>query len=610
VKFLRGSIADRIAVTGAVVTAVSALALGGVAEGGAGRAAAPLRALPTPVRAEQHQALERIRHIVVVFEENHSFDNLYGGWEGVRGLRSADAAHTAQVAQAGAPYACLKQDDVNLTTPPLPASCHDTVTATPFDSAFRNEPFQLDAPDLIPPEATTCPGPGTSAANGLAKGSGLPGGCTRDLVHRYYQEQYELNGGRQNRYVTGSDAIGLTMGYYDTRKLPVYRYLHTRGHPRYAIADDFFQGAFGGSFLNHQWLVAARTPVFNGAPNDGSASDLHSVVDSGGMPVNYPLYASPAPSASLKDQVLTASCAPGPGRGPTPAGVTCGDYAVNTIQPPYQPFAPGTPVARRLPPQTVPTIGDRLSAANVGWAWYSGGWSNANGDVGGPGWTNGSAAAPATATNPKPCPDANASSAAQWPNCPDKLFQFHHQALNYYAQFAPGTPARADHLRDETEFTALATGSARSCGLRSVSFVKPVGEENEHPGYASEARGSDHLVDLLKAVEDGACARDTMVVVTYDEFGGSWDHVPPPGQGGAPGPHDVWGPGTRIPALILAPHLRGRFVVDHGQYDTTSILSTIERRYGLPPLGSRDRDAGDLAGVFSARRPRGGHRGG
>ena len=80
-------------------------------------------------------------------------------------------------------------------------------------------------------------------------------------MHRFYQEQYQLNGGKQNRYMTGSDAIGLTMGTYDTRALPIYKYLHGRGHPEYAIADDFFQAAFGGSFLNHQWLIAAATPT-------------------------------------------------------------------------------------------------------------------------------------------------------------------------------------------------------------------------------------------------------------------------------------------------------------------------------------------------------------
>ena len=83
----------------------------------------------------------------------------------------------------------------------------------------------------------------------------------------------------------------------------------------------------------------------------------------------------------MKDLQLTASCQPGPGRGPTPANVLCGDYAVNTIQPTYQPFRPNTALSVRLPPQTGATIGDRLSAARVDWAWYSGGWSNANGDV-------------------------------------------------------------------------------------------------------------------------------------------------------------------------------------------------------------------------------------
>jgi phospholipase C len=85
------------------------------------------------------------------------------------------------------------------------------------------------------------------------------------------------------------------------------------------------------------------------------------------------------------------------------------------------------------------------------------------------------------------------------------------------------------------------------------------------------------------------------------EFGGQWDHVAPPGQGGAGGPHDQWGPGTRIPALIISPFLHGNFVVDHTQYDTTSIVATIERRYGLEPLSSRDAAVNDLGNVFSAK---------
>ncbi len=565
--------------------------------------AATLAALLTPAvaQAHSHHAAADIGHVVVIYQENHSFDNLYGRWEGVRGVADADRAHTRQVNQAGEPFKCLMQNDVNLTSPPLPGSCTDTTTDTVFTSAFPNRPFVIDK--YIPSTATTCPAPGVFAPNGVKNGEGLPGGCTRDLVHRYYNEQYQLDDGRQDRYVTGSDAVGLTMGGYATRKLPIYDYLHQRGHPRYAIADNFFQAAFGGSFLNHQWLVAAATPTWPNALNDGSADDLHSVVDENGMPANEPLYKSPLGDA-VKDLALTASCDPPAGRPATPADVTCGDYAVNTIQPAYQPYAPRTVAARRLPPQTHATIGDRLSAAHVSWAWYSGGWSNANGDVGEPGWTNGTGPLPATATNPSPCPDANANANAQWPNCPDKLFQFHHQPLNYFASFAPGKPARARHLRDEQEFLAQAEASKRRCRLEEVSMIKPVGAENEHPGYASAQRGSNHLVDLIKAIEESRCGDDTMVIVTYDEFGGQWDHVTPPGQGGKSGPHDAMGPGTRIPALVLHPGLRNRFVVDHTQYDTTSILATIERSEGLQPLTTRDAAVNDLSRVFKARAPR------
>jgi acid phosphatase len=530
--------------------------------------------------------LAQVDHIVVIYQENHSFDNLYGGWEAIRGLGTADAAHTTQVNQAGTAFTCLQQNDVNLTSPPLSVTCTDATTGSSFSSHFPNAPFSIDS--YIPATASTCPAPGVFAANGVLNGTGLPGGCTRDLVHRYYQEPYQLDNGKQDRYVTGSDAVGLTMGHYETSALPIYKYLHAAGHPRYAIADAFFQSAFGGSFLNHQWLIAANTPTWPSAVNDGGADDLHSVLDANGMPTNSPLYTTAA-TYPLGDRALTQSCAPAASRGPLQSSYTCGDYAVNTFQPSYQPYAPGTAVSRRLPPQTAPTIGDRLSAKGVDWAWYSGGWSNANGDVGAPGWTNGSGTT---------CADPNTATGAVFPNCPGKLFQYHHQPFNYFANYAPGTAARTQHLRDEAEFEQAANTSTSTCGLKPVSFIKPEGDENEHPGYASEARGGDHLVNLIKAIEAGACAKNTMVVVTYDEFGGQWDHVSPPGQGGVPGPHDQWGPGTRIPALIVSPQLRGDFVVDHTAYDTTSILATIGQRFATAPVATRDAQVNSLANVF------------
>ena len=540
--------------------------------------------------------LQRIDHIVVIYEENHSFDNLYGGWEGVNGVSNADPAHTTQVDQFGNPYSCLFQNDANLTSPPLSTVCSGvTPRSVAFNSHFSNAPFTID--DYIKPDFITCPpttnafafpngilNPGINPATGQPVPGARPGGCTRDIVHKFYQEIYQLNGGAQNRYATGSDAAGLVMGVYDTRQLPVYEYLHSGGHPHYAIADDFFQSAFGGSFLNHQWLVAAATPVYPGAP-----ANFHSLLDSAGFNhSNYPLY-NPLAGATYRDGDLTVDCT-----SPVKPGGACGDYAVNTMQPTYWPKGTFGDV---LIPQTNPTIGDRLNAKGIDWAWYAGGWDNAIGNTTGLGYTNG----------PGPtCADPNHDPGnSTYPRCPDGLFQYHHQPFNYYKSFDPSTAAgaanRAAHLLDEEDFIAAANGSSKSCDLKPVSFIKPVGEENEHPGYASEPDGSDHLVDLLQEIENSACAKNTMVIVTYDEFGGQWDHVPPPGQAGNPGPHDSFGPGTRIPALIVSPNLRGNEVIDHTQYDTTSILATIEERYGLAPLSTRDAAVNSLSNVFDAK---------
>jgi phospholipase C len=421
------------------------------------------------------------------------------------------------------------------------------------------------------------------------------GGCTRDLVHEFYQEQYQLHGGEQDRYMSGSDSAGTTMGVYDTTQLPIYKYLHSPGAPQYAIDDNFFQAAFGGSFLNHQWLIAAATPVDPTGSTGGAHAGSHSIIDSNGMPVAYPLY---SPTGPVLRNPLTVSC-------PAPASANvCGNWAVNTMQPTSKPQGAFSQI---LPLQTGTTIGDRLTAAGIDWAWYSGGWANADGQLNDPGYTN----QKTPAATPNGCSDPNVDTGvragvpvAAWPRCPDALFQYHHQPFNYFANYAPGTPGR-DHLQDEADFNALADSSKTDCDLLPVSFIKPIGEENEHPGYASEPNGSDHLVSLLKSIEDSNCAKDTMVVVTYDEFGGQWDHVSPPGQGNNNGPYDVWGPGTRIPTLILAPHLKGGFVVDSTEHDTTSILSTIEHRYGLAPLGTRDAAVNDLGTVFSAKKPKG-----
>jgi phospholipase C len=172
----------------------------------------------------------------------------------------------------------------------------------------------------------------------------------------------------------------------------------------------------------------------------------------------------------------------------------------------------------------------------------------------------------------------------------DPLFQWHHQPFAYYDNFAPWkngirNPASAAHLQDEeTFFQDLKTEH-----LPAVSFIKPLGPDNEHPGYAGLLQGQQHVADIVSAVRNSEYWEDSMIIVTYDEHGGRWDHVTPPVGNG------IWGDGSRVPAIFIGPRVK-RGHVDHTQYDTLSILKTIEERFDLAPLNALDAKATSLAG--------------
>ena len=120
--------------------------------------------------------------------------------------------------------------------------------------------------------------------------------------------------------------------------------------------------------------------------------------------------------------------------------------------------------------------------------------------------------------------------------------------------------------------------------LPPVAFYKPEGVYNQHEGYANLADGDARIADLVAKLQASPQWSNMVIVITYDEFGGVWDHVAPP-KG------DLIGPGTRIPAIIVSP-LAKKGTVDHTQYDTASILRLITRRFGLDTLaGLASRDA-------------------
>lgn len=469
--------------------------------------------------------LSQIDTIVVIYAENHSFDNMYGTFPGANGVANATAGQALQRDHDGQPL------------PHLPAVYTVQGKAdSRYPATLPNGPFRIDAPPVNARIDQVVPSP----------------------IHNYYQNIEQINGGRNDRFVAMTTVGAWTMGYYDGATQKVWQWARD-----YTLVDNFFMGAFGGSFLNHQWLVCACTPRFDAAPAAQRAQ-----LDESGR-----LKKKPTSPASVLDgpvQVMDGSV--------TPDG-----YVVNTSQPAYQPSgippaaggenAFADPAKYPVPPQTAVTIGDRLNERGVSWAWYAGAWGQALADG-------------------VQAPDAKRAviynRAAGSAN-----FQAHHQPLNYFAQFAPGTANRAQHLLDGDAFTtAIDQGT-----LPHVAFYKPPGRLTQHPSYTDIQSGDLHIADLLDHLKRSPQWPHMAVIVTYDENGGYWDHVSPPT---GPGWGDRWGPGTRIPTIIVSPYARRGFV-DHTITDTTSILKFISRRFDLQPLPGVRANMGDLSSAFDFR---------
>lgn len=500
----------------------------------------------------------KVKNVVVIYAENRSFDGLYGNFPGANGISSLydsngklTSAYVPQKDRNGTVLATLPQTWGGVTAGGV------TPVVTQAQSAgLPNAPFSIETAFQ-------------AASNAVLTTSTV----TRDLYHRFFENQMQINGGANDMFAAWSDAGGLTMGRFDTSGSAMYKLAQ-----QYVLADNFFQGAFGGSFLNHQYLVCACAPEY---PNADTAAAAPTIAvlnkDANGKYTSTLTTKSTSPASALDgapSYVLSGNI--------TPANYF-GDgkfYAVNTMQPPYQPSgnAPAnvtgsnalyanTAKATTLPPQTATHIGDLLDAKNVSWKWYSGAWNSALADgVQDPSASRsviyaGNSYGVATTTNVD--------------------FQPHHQPFNYYAKADPVTGAayRNTHLKDYNDLVADAAAGT----LPAVAFYKPEGVYNQHPGYANIQDADTKIADLIAKLQASPQWNNMVVVVTYDEFGGTWDHVAPP-KG------DLIGPGTRIPALVISP-LAKKGTVDHTQYDTASVLRLITRTFGLdtlPGLAARD----------------------
>ncbi|HTE41859.1 MAG TPA: acid phosphatase [Steroidobacteraceae bacterium] len=485
---------------------------------------------------------QKVDTIVVIYAENRSFDNLYGLFPGANGIpgvnRSSRGKYISQTDRDGSVLQTLPQTWGGVT------EAGQTPVITQAQSAgLANAPYPLET------------GFGITLTSSI---------ITSDLVHKFWENQMQINGGKNDQFAAFSDVGGLALNYNDGRDLALWDIAR-----QYVLADNFFMGAFGGSYLNHQYLICACAPTYpdaETAPVKPSFAQID--VDANGAYLPRLKLAATSPASALDGPPVYVNS----------GNVAPKDYfgddqwhTVNTMFPPYQPSLvppsgsdPTKLYATRnssvtLPAQTLANIGDRMTAGEVSWKWYTGAWAETL----------------ALATTTRAFPARTPGSA---PN-----FQFHHQAFNYYANMDPVTnaEARAQHLQDYNDLLADAAAGT----LPNVTFYKPQGNVNQHSGYASVKEGDEHIAQLIATLQRSPQWKKMVIVVTYDENGGLWDHVAPPKA-------ERLGPGTRIPAIIVSP-LAKRGHVDHTQYDTGSIQRLINRRFTLEPLpGIVARDQG------------------
>lgn len=401
----------------------------------------------------------QVKHLVVIYMENRSFDNLYGEFKGANGIKNAKKGNFIQVDENGKPYQYL---------PEIPRN-------NSFPTNLPNAMFNID--QYVPSDK-----------------------ATPDVTHRFFHNKLQINGGKMDKFAAYNDSKGLAMGYYNTEKIPLFPFAQ-----KYTLCDNFFQSVFGGSYFNHVYLISAAAPVWPNAPES-----LVAKLDADGK--------------MIKDGIVT------------PDG-----YVVNHVYSRNAPYPAKSDTTQLLPSQTMPTIGDKLTEKNVSWTWYSEGWDDAV--------------------------------AGRKNN-----FAYNHEPFLYFTNFQEGKEGRT-HMKDQNDFIKAAKEGA----LPSVSFVKPGGGNDEHPGGSAVYSSEQLAVNLINAVLDGPNGKDALVILTYDEFGGFFDHVAPPVI-------DRWGPGSRIPAILIGPFAKKGFV-DHTQYETLSILSFIEQRWGIKPLAERDKNA-------------------
>ncbi|MFA9218527.1 MAG: alkaline phosphatase family protein [Sphingomonadaceae bacterium] len=510
-----------------------------------------------------------IEHVIVLVGENRTFDNLYGVYQPRKGQRIANLLSKGIVKRDGTPGPRFAEaaQKLGLSTgayTPTPAfnGVYGTLPQPWAMGAFGQ---RQDVPDARFP--TSLPNGPFQITRHVSYGA-----HTGDPTHRFFQMWQQVNGGKNDLFVWVADQTGpgpsnpfptpispgktvqggVAMGFYNMAAgdAPLFKQLADQ----YALADNYHQPVMGGTTANYFALATADVGVYldaSGQPGvppaklienpDAQPGTNNWYTEDGYRGGTYVACADPQQPGVAGIRSLLAqlpyrafndgNCAPGH------------YYMVNNLEPAYAPL--GTPLALGddkfiLPPQTMPHLGDALTAGGVAWKWYSGG---RNDGVRVDKEYCGMCDTPTFFRSTMTGPDK------------DKLVDL----MQFYVD-----------VKDAASFPA-------------VAVIAPYDSISGHPGYAMQPSFDQLVSDVLQRVQaNPALWRNTAILVTFDEGGGYYDS-------GYVQAIDFFGDGTRIPMLALSPWAK-RGVVDHTYYDHASIAKFIERNWSLPPLSARSRD--------------------
>ena len=363
--------------------------------------------------------------------------------------------------------------------------------------------------------------------------------------HGYQQSQYKVDGGKMDGFIWTAGPAGVNaMAYWNLTNSTLYSLAST-----YTLFDHFFSSAWGGSLLSHLYLVGGRSVQWdngNSSPplvlNDGFTLAYHNYSASDGLLVNL----NQAAPLTWPDNFL-----------------------INDITSPGFCGTPSFPVIADATSGAGPAnLIDQLAGAGLGWTYFAQDWATLASQFNG----------------------TSTSCTSMQPTSSLPLIHY-----NRFNRPNPFNSPDSSHLQDLdlSFFPRLRNGT-----LDSVSWVQP-DQRYDWSGANADPHDSDAwLNSTMQAIFTSPhwLDNDTLIVITFSNANGFYDHVPPPAA-------DRFGPGERIPTIVVSPYHKGG-VVNSNQYEHLSIIKMIQSRFGLsqsaggwnPLMGqARDQGARDLA---------------